>query len=135
MATCIQVEENVFFGYFKPPLMIPSFIRKTCTLSLTCLTLSLSSCYTYKLATKAQPGGDELSTTTVRAYSLFWGLVNKPQVLQTPPCDALEVYGVAEVEMKTSFGNALLTVGTLGIYCPLKVIYRCSKPCPQSDSL
>lgn len=102
----------------------------TATALLTC-----SSCYTYKLATKAQPGGDQLSTTTIHAYSLFWGLVNKPQVLKTPPCDALDVYGVSEVKMMTSFGNALLTVGTLGIYCPMKVVYKCSKPCPQTQPL
>src|ERR1041384_3093868 len=99
------------------------------------LCLSLSSCYTYKLATKAQPGGDELQTTTIHASSLFWGLVNKPQVLQTPPCDALDAYGVAEVKMITSFGNALITVATLGIYCPLKVVYKCSKTCPQSEPM
>lgn len=99
------------------------------------MSISVSSCYTYKLATKAQPGGDELSSTTVRTYSLFWGLVNKPQVISTPPCDALGVYGVSEVKMMTSFGNALLTVGTLGIYCPMKVVYKCAKPCPQSGQL
>ena len=99
------------------------------------LCLSLSSCYTYKLATKAQPGGDQLKTTTVRASSLFWGLMNKPQVLHTPPCDALGIYGVSEVQMMTSFGNAFLTVATLGIYCPMKVVYKCSKTCPQSEQL
>jgi hypothetical protein len=96
---------------------------------------SMSSCYTYKLATHAQPGGDELSTTTVHARSLFWGLVNKPQVIHTAPCDALGIVGVSEVKMETSFGNVLLAFGTLGIYCPMRIVYKCSKPCAQSGEL
>lgn len=99
------------------------------------LAVSLSSCYTYKLATKAQPGGDELATTTVRARSLFWGLVNEPQVIHTSPCDALGLPGVAEVKVETSFGNVLLAFGTLGIYCPMRIVYKCSKPCAQDGQL
>ncbi|MBS1616101.1 MAG: hypothetical protein JST06_08300 [Bacteroidetes bacterium] len=99
------------------------------------LLLSLSSCYTYKVATHAQPGGDELATTTIHAQSLFWGLINKPQVIQTGPCDALDLPGVAEVKVETSFGNVLLTFATLGIYCPMRIVYKCSKPCAQSGEL
>ncbi len=104
-------------------------------LMLSLLTLGLSSCYTYKLATHAQPGGDELTTTTIKARSYFWGLINQPQVLRTPPCDAIDAPGVAEVKMKTSYGNALITVATLGIYAPMRIVYKCSKTCAQSEQL
>jgi len=97
--------------------------------------LLLNSCYTYKLSTKAQAATDELSTTTINTYSLFWGLMNQPQVLHTPNCDTIGALGVAEVKVKTNLGFALLTVATLGIYCPIKVIYKCGKPCPQSGEL
>ena len=97
--------------------------------------LFLNSCYSYKLSTKAHGATDELRTTTIHTYSLFWGLMNKPQEMHTPNCDAIGSLGVSEVTIKTNFGNALMTVATLGIYCPVKVIYKCSKPCPQSGEL
>jgi len=95
----------------------------------------LSSCYTYRLATHAQPSTDQLKTTTIYAYSLFWGLLNKPQVLQTPNCDAMGVNGVSEVTVKTNLGYALVTIVTLGIYCPVNISWKCAKPCQQTDSL
>jgi hypothetical protein len=97
--------------------------------------LSFSSCYTYRLATHAQPATDELTTTTIHAHSLFWGLLNKPQVLQTPNCDKLGVNGVSEVTVKTNLGYALLTIATLGIYCPVNITWKCAKPCQQTESL
>lgn len=92
--------------------------------------MTLSSCYTYQLATKAQAATDTYQKP-VYAYSLFWGLLNKPQIIRTPACDNLESNGVAEVTIRTNFGFALLTVATLGIYCPVKVMYKCGKPCQQ----
>ena len=97
--------------------------------------MMMSSCYTYRLATHAQPSTDALTTTTITAHSYFWGILNKPQVLKTPNCDNLGVNGVAEVTVKTNFGYALVTIATLGIYCPVKVSWKCAKPCQQSDSL
>lgn len=89
---------------------------------------SMSSCYSYKLATKAQGSTDYSKETTIHAYSLFWGVLNKPQVLRPKNCDDLGLGGVSEVMIKTNFGNALLTVATLGIYCPVSVSWKCSKP-------
>ncbi|MEO6831305.1 MAG: hypothetical protein ABI378_03520 [Chitinophagaceae bacterium] len=90
---------------------------------------SLSSCYSYKLATKAQASTDYSKESTIHAYSLFWGVLNKPQVLPTKNCNDLKLGGVSEVMIRTNFGNALLTIATLGIYCPVSVSWRCSKPC------
>lgn len=97
--------------------------------------LSMSSCYTYRVATHAQGATDNVPYNTKHTYSLFWGLLNKPQEIHTPNCDALGVNGVSEVVVKTSFGNALLTVVTLGIYCPVKVEWKCAKPCQQTQQL
>ena len=68
-------------------------------------------------------------------WSLFWGLLNKPQVVMTPNCDALDVNGVSEVTVKTNVGYALITIVTLGIYCPVNISWKCAKPCQQTDSL
>ena len=53
----------------------------------------------------------------------------------TPNCDAMEVNGVSEVTVKTNLGYALITVVTLGIYCPVNISWKCAKPCQQTDSL
>src|SRR3954470_1367574 len=77
-----------------------------------------SSCYSYRVATHAQGSTENIATNRMKAYSMFWGLIQKPQVIHTPICDSLGVNGVAEVKVKANVGCALLTVFTLGIYCP-----------------
>ena len=92
-----------------------------------------SSCYSYRIATHALPGTEVSKTVT--AHSLFWGLVQNPREIHTPICDSLGVNGMAEVSMKTNFGYALITVVTLGIWSPVKVEFKCSKPCKKSEIL
>ncbi|PZF72185.1 Bor/Iss family lipoprotein [Taibaiella soli] len=104
------------------------------TLFLGCC-IFLSSCYSYRVATHAQPSTDDIYPNHKKVYSLFWGNVNNPQIIQTPVCDSLGVLGVSEVRFKVGFGNALLSVVTLGIYCPATVYWKCSKPCAITDSL
>ena len=94
---------------------------------------SLSSCYSYRVATHALPGSE--ISKTITAHSLFWGLVQNPREIHTPICDSLGVNGMAEVTMKTNFGYALITVVTLGIWSPVKVEFKCSKPCKKSEIL
>lgn len=94
-----------------------------------------SSCYTYRLATHAQPATETLVTTRKTAHSLFWGLLNKPQVITTPNCDKMGVNGVAEVMIRSNFGYTVVTLLTLGIYCPVTVEWKCAKPCQQSGEL
>lgn len=94
-----------------------------------------SSCYTYRLATHAQPATESLVTTRKTAHSLFWGLLNKPQVITTPNCDDLGAPGVSEVIVRTNFGYACVTLLTLGIYCPVTVEWKCAKKCQQIQPL
>ena len=96
------------------------------------MTVMCSSCYTYRIATNAQ-AGTEVSKRTV--HSFLWGLAQKPSTITTPICDSLGVNGMSEVTMKTNLGYSLITVLTLGIWCPMKVEYKCSKPCKKSDTL
>lgn len=95
--------------------------------------LCCSGCFSYRLATHDQPG--TIHTESATANSYLWGLINKPAQIPTPICDSLEVNGVAEVTFKTNFGYALITVATLGIWCPVKVEWICSKPCQQIGNL
>ncbi|WP_207632729.1 Bor/Iss family lipoprotein [Foetidibacter luteolus] len=91
-----------------------------------CAACMLGGCYNYRVVTHAQPGTE---VTTRTAHSLFWGLVQKPTEITTPNCDSLNIRGMAEVKMKTNLGYALITVVTLGIWSPMKVEWKCGKPC------
>ena len=108
-----------------------SFIRQFILLPVL-IVLLFSSCYSYRISTRAQPG-TEVSTKTVHAF--FWGLVQSPKEITTPNCDSLKLNGMALVQMKTNFGYALITVATLGIWCPMQVEWKCSKPCQVTTPL
>jgi len=96
-------------------------------------TLFLSSCYTYRVATEALPGTE--NSKTVTAHALFWGLVQKPTEIHTPVCDSLGVNGMAEVTVKSNFGYSLITVATLGIWSPVQIQWKCSKPCKKTGEI
>ena len=96
-------------------------------------TLFFSSCYSYRVATHAQAGTETVATMT--AHSLFWGLVKKPAEIHTPICDSLEINGMSEVVIKNNFGYSLITVVTLGIWCPIKLEWKCGKPCKKCGTL
>ncbi len=92
-----------------------------------------SSCYTYRVTTQAQAGAE--ASKPITAHAFFWGLIQKPNEIHTPVCDSLGVNGVSEVTVKTNLGYALITVATLGIWSPMKVQWKCSKPCKKSGEL
>jgi len=109
-----------------------AFLRNQ-VFSVLMMVLFCSSCYSYRIATQALPGTEVSQTKTV--HSFFWGLVQKPGEIHTPVCDSLGVNGVAEVTIKTNLGYSVITVVTLGIWSPMKVEWKCSKPCKKSDTL
>lgn len=109
------------------------YLKQIRSVSLVALLFFFNSCYSYRVATQAQAGTE--TSGTITAHALFWGLVKKPVEIHTPTCDSLGVNGVAEVTMKTNLGYALITVVTLGIWSPMKVEWKCSKPCKKSGIL
>lgn len=123
-----------YYSHTKQPIMhVLSSCRKIASFGFILLFFFFTSCYSYKVATHAQPGTEVSKTVT--AHSFFWGLVQKPAQIHTPVCDSLQVNGMAEVTVKTNFGYALITVATLGIWSPVKVQWKCSKPCKKTDTL
>jgi hypothetical protein len=102
-------------------------------LALFCLLIFFTSCYSYRVATQAQAGAEVSKPFT--AHSFFWGLLQKPPTISTPICDSLDVNGLAEVTMKTNLGYSILNVATLGIWCPMRVQWKCSKPCKKTETL
>ena len=90
-----------------------------------------SSCYTYRIATHAQSGTGARKMT---AHSYLWGLAQQKDI-PTPNCDSLGIYGMSEVRVRNNIGYALITIATLGIYCPIRLEYKCGKPCPKTAEL
>lgn len=139
LLVCIQAVVSMGFHFQtgiltctpKPAIMLSPSPSKL--IVLPCMLLLLSSCYTYKVATQAQAGAEVSKPIT--AHSFFWGLLQKPASISTPVCDSLGVNGLAEVTMKTNFGYSLLTVATLGIWCPMRVQWKCGKPCKKTGTL
>lgn len=107
--------------------------RRMFSMFLITLIFSLNSCYSYRVATLAQAGAEP--SKPVQAHSFLWGLAKSPKEIRTPVCDSLEVNGMAEVTMKTNFFYSLITVVTLGIWSPMKVEWKCGKPCKKSTTL
>jgi len=95
--------------------------------------LFLSSCYSYRVTTEAQAGTE--ASKPVTAHAFFWGLVQKPSEIHTPVCDSLGVIGMSEVTVKNNFGYSLITVATLGIWSPVQIQWKCSKPCKKTGEI
>lgn len=82
------------------------------------------SCYHYRVLTTNSDPATEYQKKVV--YSYFWGLINKPKDFIVPNCNNNNA--LDEVRVTTNIGYSLLTVVTLGIYCPLEVQWKCHKP-------
>jgi len=97
-----------------------------------CLVVTLQGCYQYRVINTNNDPGTEYRDTVMRAY--FWGLVNNPQNFHVPNCT--DSSALDEVVFSKNFGQSFLTVITLGIVSPVKVKWRCHKPCqPVIDGL
>lgn len=110
-----------------------SFSRAVPIVCMVTITVFFSSCYSYRVATQAQAGAE--TTVTVTTHSYLWGLLKNPKEIHTPVCDSLGSNGMAEVVIKNNFGFALITVATLGIWCPMRLEWKCAKPCKKTEIL
>jgi hypothetical protein len=83
-----------------------------------------------------------------RVDSFFWGAVQKRTNgidVVTSNCDSLHYdkiakvvktpVGLDEVQVSTNFGYALITVASLGIWCPVQIKWKCSKPCTSIGTI
>jgi Bor protein len=90
--------------------------------------ITIQSCYHYRVINTHNDPGTEYRDTVMRAY--FWGLVNKPQNFHVPNCTDT-CAALDEVVFSKNFGQSILTVITLGIVSPVKVQWKCHKPCQR----
>jgi len=104
--------------------------NNTSTFLLACL-IFLKSCYNYHISTSIADPSTHYKTKTVSSF--FWGLAQQKVVAAN--CDSLKINSLDEVHIKNNFGYALITVATLGIWCPMKVEWKCAKPCPREGEI
>lgn len=113
-----------------------SSCRSVCSIVLLLvMTFVLQSCYHYTITSK---NGASTETKKATMHNLFWGLAIKPRNGLNPPnCAAPDpALGFYKVRMTTNFGYSLITVATLGIWCPMQVEWQCDKPCqPGGDAV
>jgi len=94
------------------------------------LILALQSCYHYRVSSANFDPGTEYQRKTVHCYA--WGAVQKRDNgidVVTANCDAVKINKLDEVRVTTNLGYALITVATLGIWCPMQIEWKCAKPC------
>jgi hypothetical protein len=84
--------------------------------------------YHYRVINTHNEPGTEYKDTVIRSY--LWGLINKPQNFHVPNCTDT-CAAIDEVVFSKNFGQSLLTLITLGIVSPVKVQWKCHKPCQR----
>lgn len=100
------------------------------TLLLSLLLFCTQSCYHYRVQAPRHDPGTEYQSKT--AHNLFWGLAKSKDIR---PANCETANALDEVYISTNFGYALLTVATLGIWCPVKIQWKCSKPCNKTGNM
>lgn len=95
------------------------------------ITTSTESCYHYRVLTTNSDPATEYQKKTLNSW--MWGLVNSPKDFIVPNCKNNN--SIDEVVFNTNVGYSLLTIFTLGIYCPVEVKWKCHKPCAREGDL
>ena len=113
----------------KPTAALTRWAKLTFTVLFIAFIIALTGCYHYRVLNTNDDPGTEYRDTVVRSY--LWGLVNKPQDFHVPNCNADSCTALNEVVFSKNFGQAFLTVITLGIVSPVKVQWRCRKSCQR----
>jgi hypothetical protein len=88
------------------------------------ITIESSSCATVRVRTSAAQA-DALVCKECEANlnRWFWGYVYNGEYMVNN-CDAKALQAI---QVKTSFWQGVVTVVTLGVYCPVKVKWSCAK--------
>jgi hypothetical protein len=92
----------------------------------------VQGCYQYRVSTSNFDPSTPYRSKTVNSF--FWGLAqpsNNGVTVVAYDCDKLKLNSLDEVTVCNNFGYSVITVATLGIWCPMKVKWKCPKPCPR----
>lgn len=100
-------------------------MRKKIFITLVLTIFVFEGCYHYRVVVPESDPATDYEDATM--HSLFWGLVNNPPKQLTDDCIS---NSIDEVRVTTNLGYALISIVTLGIWMPMDVEWRCSKPTP-----
>jgi len=117
----LGMQSHVVAAFSKRTLLA---VSKKTLLAVSCLVM-MQGCYHARIQTANFDPSTTYESKTV--HTMFWGLVQEDIVAAN--CDALQVKGLDEVRVTTNYGYALITVLTLGIWCPTQIEWKCAKPC------
>ena len=106
-------------------------ISFSCLITIVTSMVLLQSCYHYHISTSNFDPATHYEKKMVSSF--FWGLAQ--QNITATNCDSLKINSLDEVHVKTNFGYALITVVTLGIWCPMTLEWKCAKPCPREGEI
>jgi Bor protein len=112
------------------------FIKSSLWLSVACAMLLGQGCYHYRVSSANFDPSTNYQKKTV--HSFFWGAAQKRTNgvdVVTSNCDSLRINKIDEVRITNNFLYALATVGTLGIWCPIQIEWKCPKPCTQEGTI
>ena len=112
----------------QPPVVLHPNGKKILLIFCILFVVITESCYHYRVINTRNDPGTEYRDTVMRSY--LWGLVNKPQNFHVPNC-ADTCAALDEVVFSKNFGQSILTAITLGIVSPVKVEWKCHKPCQR----
>jgi len=101
-------------------------LTRIATVFLLICTLSLSSCYHYRISSLGDPDSVLIQQKTQVNY--LWGFI-QPKDLRAN-CE-----GINKVRISTNLGYILLSVVTVGIVVPQKVEWVCAAENPPADTL
>jgi len=91
--------------------------------------LSFQGCYTFRVLNTNNDPATEYESKVMWSY--VWGIWDNPKDFVVPNCD--NDNAIDEVTISNNFGFTLLTVVTLGFLSPVKVKWKCHKPCPRDE--
>jgi hypothetical protein len=113
------------------------YSKKHVLVAVLVVTMTLvQGCYHYRVSSaKFDPSTNYQKK---RVDALFWGVGQKRNNaidVVTTNCDNLNINKIDEVKVTTNYGYALITVLTLGIWCPMQIEWKCAKPCDREGSI
>ena len=115
----------------KTPSPIKSVSRMLQIFIVAVMFITNEGCYHTRILTSHNDPSTQYQKLTVNTF--FWGLVQRNVV--ATDCDALQLKSLDEVRVTTNYGYALITVITLGIWCPMQLEWKCPKPCPREGGI
>lgn len=103
---------------------------------------TLSGCYRYHAYQVGGPEGREEGNQPATEWkgatrhSLFWGLIRQDLPIENcRTLDGKKRLNIEEFKVESNFLYTLATLGTLGIWAPVEIQWRCAKPQPRTGGL